>query len=128
MRKAALRVLVVDDMPDAAESLARLLRVLGHEAEYLTNSREALEKAKAFMPHVVLLDIGMPHINGYELAPLMRKALEPLPVCIVAVTAYGSPEDRVQSRKAQFDAHVVKPMDVKLLEATLEEITKDRPG
>src|SRR5689334_16319201 len=111
----AHRILVVDDVPDTAEAVAILLTTLGHEAKPLTDPRQAIATARVFRPAMVLLDIGMPHINGYQLCPLLRKALEPAAVQIVAVTAWGSQTDRAHSRAAGFDAHLVKPIDTALL-------------
>lgn len=118
----AHRILVVDDVPDTAEAVSILLTTLGHEAKPLTDPRQAIETARIFRPAMVLLDIGMPHINGYQLCPLLRQALEPAAVQIVAVTAWGSQTDRAHSRAAGFDAHLVKPIDSALLQAIIEEL------
>lgn len=89
--------------------LAVLVETLGHTVAYITDPRTAVAKAKTFRPQIVLLDIGMPYINGYELAPLLREALHPAPVSIVAVTAWGSDQDREHSRALGFAAHLLKP-------------------
>ena len=116
------RILVIDDVQDTAEAVAILLTTLGHEAKPVSDPRQALEVARDFRPAMVLLDIGMPHINGYQLCPLLRRALEPAAVQIVAVTAWGSKTDRAHSRAAGFDAHLVKPIDTALLEAMIEQL------
>jgi CheY-like chemotaxis protein len=113
---------VVDDLQDAAESLAALVVTLGHDATSVTDPREAVAVAQAFKPALVLLDIGMPHINGYELAPMLRKGLLPAEVRIVAVTAWGSQQDREHSRAAGFDAHLLKPVGVELLQAAIRQL------
>jgi CheY-like chemotaxis protein len=123
---ASLRVLVVDDAVDVAQSMAYLLDEMGHTAEYVTDPRLALHAARKFRPHLILLDLGMPHIDGYQLAPAIRHELRQHPVYIVAVTAYGQPKDREKSRKSGFDAHVQKPVDMSLLESILKTLTN--PG
>jgi len=116
------RVLVVDDVKDVAETFAKVLEGLGYESKSITDPRDAVEAACAFKPSVVLLDIGMPHINGYELCPLLREALKPARVRIVAVTAWGSSNDRAHSRAVGFDAHLVKPVAVDVIDATVKEL------
>ncbi len=117
----AHRILVVDDLRDAAETLSALIVELGHEATCVTDPREAVQAARIFRPAMVFLDIGMPFINGYELCPMLRTALERSCV-IVAVTAYGSALDREHSRAAGFDAHLVKPVTGALIRATIKEL------
>ncbi len=115
-------MLVVEDNTDTATSFVALLQVLGHTVEYTTDSRNAVALALAFKPDLAFLDIGLPHVDGYQLASLLRAepALDGL--CIVAITGYGSPEDRVKSRKAGFDAHLKKPAELHLIEATLNHL------
>ena len=116
------RVLVVDDVRDTAETLTRLVVGLGYEGRSISDPREAVAAASTFKPTVVLLDIGMPYINGYELCPLLRDALAPTPVRIVAVTAWGSPQDRAHSKAVGFDAHLVKPVGLDLIDATIKQL------
>ncbi|HKZ72682.1 MAG TPA: PAS domain S-box protein [Steroidobacteraceae bacterium] len=105
-----LRVLVADDNVDAADSLALLLQTLGHDTRTAYRGQQALEAAQAFRPHVAMLDIGMPDMNGHELARrLIAASLTPRPV-IVAVTGWGQDTDRQRSREAGFDRHFVKPI------------------
>ena len=116
-----LRVFVVDDVRDAAEMLVSLLQAYGYEASHVTDPRVAVETAKRFQPDIVLVDIGMPHINGYELAPLLRRAL-PERVRLIAVTAWGSEQDRRHSKAVGFDQHLVKPVDDKTLRSTIDQL------
>jgi CheY-like chemotaxis protein len=110
-RQAARRALVVDDNVDAADSLATLLRVTGHEAITAHDGVEALATAERFRPEVVFLDIGMPRMNGYDAARRIRQQEWGRDVLLVALTGWGKDEDRRRSRDAGFDAHLVKPAD-----------------
>ena len=116
------RVLVVDDNVDAANSLAMLLGVEGHEAQVAYGSREALERIESFQPDVALLDIGLPEINGYELAQRLRVLPQLEGLRLIALTGYGQPEDHERTRAAGFDDHLVKPVDTSTLERTLAGI------
>ena len=110
-----LRVLVVDDNEEAAQSLVMLLRLEGHEVKVAHNGTEALAIARASLPQVMLLDLGLPDITGLELAPQLR-AIDGLgDAVLIAVTGYGQPQDRVASAAAGFDHHMVKPVDPALL-------------
>ena len=111
------RVLVVDDHPDTARSYYELLTVMGHECQFCTNAKKAVELAHAFRPDIVLLDIGLlPDLDGHEVARKLRAEFG-MGLTIVAVTAYGRDEDRARTRKAGFDAHIIKPIDAGLLES-----------
>jgi two-component system CheB/CheR fusion protein len=104
------RVLVVDDNLDAADSTAMLVRALGHQVKLAYDAALALDIAASFEPDVVLLDIGLPDLDGYQLAPRLR-ALDGLAqVFLVAISGYGRPEDRAASRAAGIDRHLVKPV------------------
>src|SRR5579885_1047628 len=92
------RVLVVDDHPDTADSFAFLLEAMGHPAQRVLNALEAEEAIERFRPHVVLMDIGMPLVDGWTLAKRIRARPEWQDLKLVAVTAYSSMQDRVQSR------------------------------
>jgi CheY-like chemotaxis protein len=118
------RILVIDDALDAAKLLVTLLSMLGYTAEYVTDPRKAIQAARDFKPGVVLLDIGMPHINGYELAPLLRDMLQPAQIKIIAVTAWGSELDRQHSRAAGFDSHLVKPVSAEMLQSELQKFLR----
>ena len=106
---AARRVLIVDDSADAAESLAMLLTVEGHEVRTARDGPTALAAADEFQPEVVFLDIGLPGMDGYEVARRLREHAGPKPVFLAAVTGYGQEEDRCRADQAGFDAHLVKP-------------------
>jgi CheY-like chemotaxis protein/two-component sensor histidine kinase len=111
----ARRILVVDDNRDSADSLCKLLRLDGHEVVAAYDGLEAVESAASFLPHIILLDIGLPKLNGFEVARRIRQRhAEACPV-LVALTGWGQDSDRKASREAGFDAHLVKPVD----EATL---------
>jgi signal transduction histidine kinase/ActR/RegA family two-component response regulator len=114
------RVLVVDDNVDSAESLALLLRVTGHEVRTAHNGPAALETAQAFAPEIVLLDIGLPRMDGLEVARRMRQDLGLTNALLVAMTGYGQDEDRRRSQEAGFNAHLVKPVDLDELNEFLE--------
>ena len=114
------RVLIVDDNADAADMLALLLQLDGHEVQAVYSSRDALERAQSFRPDVMLLDIGLPEINGYEVAQQLRAIPQLRDIRLVAVTGYGRSEDRVRARAAGFDDHLVKPVEAIELKRALE--------
>jgi CheY-like chemotaxis protein len=120
MNSHPCRVLVIDDMVDVAKTLAAVVGGLGPTTQYLTDPRLAVDVARSFKPTLVLLDIGMPHINGFQLAPMLRNALAPSALRIVAVTAWGSARDRAHSKACGFDDHLVKPASVSALANVLE--------
>src|SRR5262249_50951892 len=105
------RILVVDDSKDGAESLALMLRLWGHETHTAHDGLEGVEAANWFNPHVVLLDIGMPKLNGYEAARRIRAEPWGQKMVLVAVTGWGQDEDRQQASAAGFDGHMTKPVD-----------------
>jgi signal transduction histidine kinase/DNA-binding response OmpR family regulator len=111
----ARRVLIVDDHVDAANSLATLLRLHGHEVHLAHHGRTALEAATKFRPEVVLLDIGLPEMDGYEVARRLRQEMGLKDVAIAALTGYGQDEDRRRSQVAGIDVHLVKPVNLETL-------------
>jgi CheY-like chemotaxis protein len=113
------RVLVVDDNLDAAESLAMLLKVEGHETRTAHDGPSALEAAEAFRPEVVFLDIGLPRMDGYEVARRLRAQPSSAGMVLVALTGYGQEEDRRRTEEAGFDAHLVKPADPEMVQQLL---------
>jgi PAS domain S-box-containing protein len=113
------RVLVVDDNQDAAQSLAQILSLNGHTAESVFGPEAALERLAAFRPEVVLLDIGLPRMDGYELARRIRGG--ECQVQLIALTGYGQREDIERAAAAGFDAHLVKPVDFSALDRILEQ-------
>ncbi len=115
---SARRVLIVDDNADAAQTLDALLRALGHETRVVYGGREAIEAFDAFQPDLVLLDIGLPEMSGYEVVRRLRERRRN--VRIVAVTGWGQAEDRRRSAEAGFDLHLVKPIDELALRSALQ--------
>ncbi len=115
----SLRVLVVDDNADAAHSLALLLQLGGHEVRICHAAAEAPAVAAGFGPHAVFLDIGMPGMNGYEVAQRLRSLPATHASLIVAVSGWGTEADRAQARAAGFDVHLTKPADGTSLETAL---------
>ena len=113
------RVLVVDDNVDAAHSLATLLRLIGHDVQTEHDGRKVQEAVAAFHPDVVLLDIGLPGLDGYAVARLLRSRPSDEPLLLIALTGYGQAEDRAASRAAGFDHHLTKPVDFAVLRQLL---------
>jgi len=114
------RILVVDDNRDIAESLSLLLQLDGHDTRVAYDGQQAIEIADAFEPQVVILDIGMPHLNGHQTATELRKRAWATHTIFVAVTGWGQPGDRRRSLDAGFDHHLVKPVEPMDLRAVLE--------
>ncbi|MDI1429422.1 PAS domain-containing protein [Polyangium sorediatum] len=110
-RSERRRVLIVDDNHDAAESLALMLGYLGHDTRVAHDGPSTIDIAAAFKPEVVLLDIGLPGLDGYEVARRLRAQRETRAAILVALTGYGQEEDRKQARRAGFDHHLTKPVD-----------------
>jgi len=107
----AHRVLVVDDNVDAASMMAALVRQLGHDVVVVHDGPSALQAAEAYRPEIILLDLGMPGMNGFEVARALReRGINPTPR-IVAVTGWGKPEDERRTREAGFDMHLIKPVE-----------------
>jgi PAS domain S-box-containing protein len=119
MPAAGRRVLIVDDSEDGAESLAMLLEFSGHETHKAHDGLAAIEAAERLRPDAVLLDIGLPKLNGYEVCSRIRKQPWGRDLLMVALTGWGQEEDRHRSREAGFDAHIVKPVDPEALLALL---------
>ena len=113
------RILIVDDNKDVAESLAMLLTLEKHDVVSVYAPRAALERYPVLQPDVVLMDIGLPEIDGYELARRLRALPGRATVRFIALTGYGQSEDRQRAREAGFDAHLVKPVDLATLQRTL---------
>ena len=124
---AARRVLVVDDNGDAARSMAMLLELGGHAVRTAADGEQALLAAAEFVPEVVILDIGLPLLDGYEVARRMRKMPQLHEVLLVAVSGYGQREDRAAALAAGFDHHFVKPADPELIAACIAAPTRARP-
>lgn len=122
------RVLMVDDNQDVAIAMSRLMCILGHEVRVANNGAHALELVATFRPDVVLLDIAMPHMNGYEVARALRSHPLGRNTVLVAVTGWGREHDRRRSAEAGFDRHMTKPVDPALLESFLDSVARGRPS
>ncbi|MGZ4956184.1 MAG: hybrid sensor histidine kinase/response regulator [Methylobacter sp.] len=119
---AKLRILLIDDNADVSETLALLLQLEGHEVDTADCGLKGIEKAQAFRPQVVLLDIGLPDISGYEVARRLRELPETRHAFLVAISGYGQPKDLEQSKSAGFDRHLLKPVDPSILSTLLTKV------
>ncbi len=115
-------MLVVDDNDDAAETLAWLVRSFGGETRIANDGATAIRTASEFDPHVVLLDIGLPDVDGYEVCRQLRRSDTGRRTLVVAVTGWGQARDKARAAAAGFDAHLTKPADP----ATVEELLSKR--
>jgi PAS domain S-box-containing protein len=122
----ALRVLVVDDNADAAESLASLLELSGHETRVANDGEQAVRAAHEFHPEIVFLDIGMPGKDGYEVARELRDAADTRETVLVALTGWGAKDDRARSRQAGFDHHLTKPAALGAVDGLLAQVMAAR--
>jgi CheY-like chemotaxis protein len=114
------RVLIVEDNEDAGEMYRMLIELAGHEVLIAENGILGLELVKTARPDVAIVDIGLPGMDGYELARRVRAEPDGEKVLLVAVTGYGSPTDRDRSRQAGFDLHLIKPVDPGVLTSLLD--------
>jgi len=115
------RVLLVDDNPDVVRAFARLVRALGHDVEVTFSGDEALVAGQRFLPHVVLMDIGLPGLDGYQTAAALRATPWGEGVRLIALTGSAREADRRRAIAAGFDRHVVKPIEGDVLDALLRE-------
>ena len=120
------RILIVDDNEDAASSLAMLLRIMGHETEVAHEGQKALDIVATYRPEIVLLDIGMPKMSGYDVCRRIREQPTGSDVLVVAVTGFGQEADRRKSEEAEFDGHMVKPVEPQALIKLLAEFSAVR--
>jgi len=118
----SMRILVVDDNVDVAESLAMVLRITGHEVRTTHDGLAALAEARAFVPQVVLLDIGLPGLNGFEVAKQLRAQNELPQPLLIAISGYGQEEEIQRSMDAGFDHHLIKPVAPPALERLLADV------
>lgn len=118
----SVRIMIVDDNLDAAETLATLLEAKGHQITVQSDPKSALKYALQHPPEVFILDIGLPEMDGYELARRLRGCPETANACFIALTGYGQAHDRVLSRSAGFDHHFIKPMDTDQLVRIVAEL------
>jgi CheY-like chemotaxis protein len=118
-QQSPLRVLVVDDNRESAQAFAMLVRIWGHEARTAPNGLDAIDVAHGFVPDVILMDLGMPRMDGWEAARCLREQAGLHDTLFVAVTGLCTDADRQRSREAGFDHHLVKPIDLAELERIL---------
>ncbi len=116
------RILVVDDNHDSALSLAMMLSIMGHETRTAHDGESAVATAESFLPDVVLLDIGLPKLNGYEVALRIRESAWGRSMFLIAVTGWGQEEDRQRSSEVGLNLHMVKPVEPAALERLLSEL------
>jgi CheY-like chemotaxis protein len=122
-RSVRRRILVADDNRDSADSLASMLSLMGHEAHAAYDGSDAIEKAAACRPDVIVLDLGMPRMDGYEAARRIRNEPWSDGVLLVALTGWGQEEDRNRAKKAGFDHHLTKPASPEVLVSLLDGAT-----
>ena len=120
------QILLVEDNADIGETLRDLLEILGHDVELVNDGLRGVQRALASLPEVMLVDIGLPGIDGYEVARQVRASAEGRKMIMLALTGYGRPEDRQKARDAGFDAHLVKPVDPDELLRTLALVNSQR--
>ena len=119
------RVLVVDDNRDAAYSLKLVLEILGYSVSFAFDARSAISCAREFRPTIAMLDIGLPDMDGYELALELRR--QNPPPLLVAVTGRGEPEDQDRAREVGFSHHIIKPVDFVVLQQILDQAADQPP-
>ena len=120
------RILVVDDNHDSALSLAMMLSIMGHETRTAHDGESAVSTAESFLPDVVLLDIGLPKLNGYEVAQRIRENAWGASMFLIAVTGWGQEEDRQRSSEVGLNVHMVKPVEPAALERLLAELPSNQ--
>jgi DNA-binding response OmpR family regulator len=122
------RVLVVEDNVDSADTMQMLLEISGYEARAAYDGTAAISIAREFEPHAVLLDIGLPRKDGYEVARELRALAQTRSSLLVALTGFGHEDDRQRASEAGFDAYQVKPVDPAALQKLLDAYFRERPG
>jgi len=116
------KILVVDDNHDSALSMAMMLSIMGHDTRTAHDGESAVATAESFLPDVVLLDIGLPKLNGYEVAQRIREKAWGASMYLIAVTGWGQDEDRQRSSEVGLNQHMVKPVEPAALEKLLAEL------
>jgi CheY-like chemotaxis protein len=122
------RILVADDNPDVVESFQIMLRILGHDVQTAQDGLEAIEKAEKFRPDVIVLDVGMPMLDGYETATRIRQQPWSREVVLIAVTGWGNEKDKLKSAAAGFNIHLVKPVDATTILEALDQLDTSNAG
>jgi CheY-like chemotaxis protein len=125
---AALRILIAEDNRDSAESLKTLLEALGYEAHIAYDGEAAVRSAASLRPDVILMDIGLPGLNGFDATRRIRAENPGMPVMIVALTGWGQESDRQRSTAAGIDHHLVKPLDLAALRQILDSLPAPGAG
>ena len=122
------RILIVDDNRDAAAALSTLLTITGHETHVVHDGPSAVEASDTHRPEVILLDIGLPQLNGYEVCRRVRAQAWGKDMAIIALTGWGQAEDRRRSHEVGFDGHIVKPVDYEALMRLLRSLPPRKTG
>jgi CheY-like chemotaxis protein len=121
MNRTPRRILVLDDDRDTASTFAELLKMMGHDAMFLTDPSKVDDSIDVLQPHIAFLDIGMPRLDGWRVAERIRTRYSAETLRLVAITAHGGEEERAKSRRAGFDAHLLKPASPDLVESILTQ-------
>jgi PAS domain S-box-containing protein len=121
-KSLAHRVLIVDDNDDAADAIFKIVELLGHLPKIASNGRQAIDYAEQYLPHLIFLDIGLPDLNGYEVARNLRSQSWGKSIRITALTGFGQDKDLEHSREAGIDQHIVKPIDISTVRSELDAI------
>lgn len=120
-------MLIVDDNRDAAESLGMMLSLLGNEVRLAEDGEESIQAARAFLPDLILMDIGMPRVNGLDATRMIREEPWGAGVTIIALTGWGQDADRQRSKEAGCDGHLVKPVDLDELQRLMMSTDSGAP-
>ena len=127
-RATTRRVVVADPCADTVESTALLLRLWGHDVRGAATGPSALEVARAYRPDTILMEVGLPELDGFEVARRLRQSGADAELLLVAVTGYGDEKNRRRSREAGFDLHLLKPVDPEVLQHLLAASHRDAGG
>lgn len=120
----SLKILIIDDIEDLAQIMCELVCLLGHEATFAYNGTDGIAIAKEFRPQVIICDIGLPGLSGYEVADLIRKDPELQDAILVALSGYARPEDIKRSKDAGFARHLGKPISIETIQQVLDEVAR----
>jgi CheY-like chemotaxis protein len=122
------RILLADDNRDVVESFQMMFRILGHDVQTALDGLEALDQAERFRPDAIVLDVGMPGLDGYETARRIRQLPWSRDVVLIAVTGWGNEKDKLKSAAAGFNVHLVKPVDATTILEVLDQMDQSRAG